>query len=524
MIVLIQSSYAENIDNLKWYNNFFKYKSPMNNSSHFVFSCVLALLMVIAISPSAQTNVVWISTSQSKQWKNIEGLKVFPSKSVIVDGEILLNDKKQVIKGFGTCFNELGWASLNILSVKDRESIFKELFSPNIGASFNICRMPIGANDFSINWYSYNETEGDFEMKNFNINRDVNNLIPFIKNAKKYNPSLSIWASPWSPPSWMKYNKHYAAKSMLGDANFKSEEWGMDFKGISNGLAKDKEGTEGSDMFIQEDKYYKSYAMYFAKFIDAYMEQHIAIDMVMPQNEFNSAQVFPSCTWTAAGLSKFISYLGPQMESRNVDIFFGTMERANAKLVDTSLLDPQSSKYIKGVGFQWAGKDAISTIHNTNPKLTLYQTEQECGNGKNDWKYCAYSWDLMKHYFKNGVNAYMYWNTSLKQGGISTWGWQQNSLISVDTLNKTYKYNYEYYLIKHLSHFVKPGAKRLNTIGAFTNILAFQNPDKSIVLVVKNDSNEEKKVKLKIGTHFIAPVLKPDTYNTFLIKNNSKIH
>lgn len=485
----------------------------MNKSSHFVFFCIIALFMSESISTSAQNNVIWMSTSQSKQWENIDGLKVTPSNSVVADGEILLNEKMQVIKGFGTCFNELGWASLNILSVKDRESIFKELFSPNIGANFTICRMPIGANDFSINWYSYNETDGDFEMKKFNINRDLNNLVPYIKNAQKYNPSLTIWASPWSPPSWMKYNKHYAAKSMLGETNF---------NGISNGLTKGKEGNEGSDMFIQEDKYYKSYALYFAKFIDAYKEQKIAIDMVMPQNEFNSAQVFPSCTWTAAGLSKFISYLGPQMGKRNVDIFFGTMERANAKLVDTSLLDTQISKYIKGVGFQWAGKDAISTIHNKYPNLTLYQTEQECGNGENDWKYCGYTWDLMKHYFKNGVNAYMYWNTSLNKGGISTWGWKQNSLISVDTLNKTFKYNYEYYLMKHLSHFVKPDAKRLNTIGAFTNILAFQNPDKSIVIVVQNESNKEKKVQLKIGTQFMTPTLKPDSYNTFFIKNNNR--
>ena len=100
----------------------------------------------------------------------------------------------------------------------------------------------------------------------------------------------------------------------------------------------------------------------------------------------------------------------------------------------------------------------------------------------------------MKHYLTNGANAYMYWNASLKQGGISTWGWKQNSLVSVDTGNKTYKYNYEYYLLKHLSHFVKPGAKRLNTTGSFANLLAFINPDNSVVIVVQNDSNEEKKV------------------------------
>jgi len=124
----------------------------------------------------------------------------------------------------------------------------------------------------------------------------------------------------------------------------------------------------------------------------------------------------------------------------------------------------------------------------------------------------------MKHYFKNGVNAYMYWNTSLKKGGISTWGWKQNSLVSVDTVNKTFKYNYEYYLMKHLSHFVKPGAKRLNTVGSFTNLLAFINPDKSIVIVAQNDGKEEKTVRIKLGNEFITPSLKPGTFNTFLIK------
>jgi glucosylceramidase len=170
------------------------------------------------------------------------------------------------------------------------------------------------------------------------------------------------------------------------------------------------------------------------------------------------------------------------------------------------------------VGFQWAGKGAIPSVHQKYPNLTLYQSEQECGNGKNDWKYCEYSWGLMKHYLTNGANAYMYWNASLKQGGISTWGWKQNSLVSVDTVNKTYKYNYEYYLLKHFSHFVKPGAKRLNTVGSFTNLLAFINPDKSVVIVVQNDSKEEKRIRIKVGKEIINPSLKPDTFNTFLIK------
>jgi glucosylceramidase len=473
------------------------------------------LFLLIAFSLAAQTEVDWVTTSASEQWKKQKPL-LSASATDKFNTEVQLNQPLQTIEGFGTCFNELGWTSLSILNNRDRENILKELFSPGVGANFTICRMPVGANDFSRRWYSYNENEGDFKMNKFSIANDLQTLIPFIKNAKKYNPALKLWASPWSPPTWMKYNKHYACKS-FPKGNVTSEEYGIDFSGLDNGLKPGQEGQEGKDMFIQEDKYYKAYALYFAKFIEAYREQNINIGKVMPQNEFNSAQPFPSCTWTAAGLAKFISYLGPQMRSMGVDVFFGTMERPNGKLVDTILNNPQSKKYIKGAGFQWAGKEAIAGIHQRYPNLTLYQTEQECGNGKNDWKYCVYTWGLMKHYFGNGANAYMYWNTSLKQGGISTWGWKQNSLVSVDTLHKTFTYNYEYFLLKHLSHFVKPGARRLQTIGEFQDLLAFENKDQTVILIVRNDTNEDRVIRIKVGSKMISPILKADSFSTLVI-------
>ena len=93
----------------------------------------------------------------------------------------------QKMEGFGGCFNELGWTSLNCLNQNDRESIFRELFAKDYGANFNICRMPVGANDFSRDWYSYDETDGDFGLKHFSIANDKQTLIPFIKNAQKYN-------------------------------------------------------------------------------------------------------------------------------------------------------------------------------------------------------------------------------------------------------------------------------------------------------------------------------------------------
>jgi glucosylceramidase len=468
------------------------------------YSKLIAFITVICISCSQ--NFEWVSTSESQSWVTEKGVKlslINAEYDVLIDTSLTL----QTIEGFGACFNELGWTALNRLSEEDRASVFEEFFKPGAGAGFTICRMPVGANDFSRDWYSYDETEGDFEMKNFSIENDLETLVPFIQEALKKNPDLKIWASPWSPPAWMKWNKHYACRIP----------WeGLDPK-FDNHLPADRQGKEGTDMFIQEDAYFRAYALYFSKFIQAYRKQGIDVSMIMPQNEFNSCQIFPSCTWTVAGLARFIGdYLGPAMEEEGVDIMFGTMERPTVAFLDTILNHPQAGGFIKGAGFQWAGKEAIAGVHEKYPALKLYQTEQECGDGKNDWEYCLYAWSLMKHYFKQGVSAYMYWNIALDEGGYSRWGWQQNSLITIDTLSNSFHYNPEYYLMKHLSHFVKPGARMLQTKGAYQDALAFQNPDRSVVLVLFSEKG--KQYRIKLGEQMLVPQLKKGSFNTFVIR------
>jgi glucosylceramidase len=461
-----------------------------------------------AIAIGQNPKMIQVTTTRNQPWfsNNHEVSLVETENS---DVELLANNKLQIIEGFGACFNELGWTSLSILSESDRNYILRELFEPNYGLNLNICRMPIGANDFSRNWYSYSEIENDFKMDSFSIKNDLETLIPFIKNAQIYNPSLKIWSSPWSPPEWMKYNKHYACFSSDKNVNEK----------FRNYLKPEMQGKEGKNLFIQNKKYFKAYALYFSKFIDAYQKQGINVSTIMPQNEFNSCQIFPSCTWTSKGLAEFIGkYLGPEMRKKNVELMFGTMERSNVALVDTILTDKYAKKYVSGIGFQWEGKEAISKIYQKYPNMKLYQTEQECGDGKNDWEYCNYTWDLIKKYLKNGASAYMYWNISLEKGGFSRWGWQQNSLITVDSQKKTFHFNHEYYLMKHLSHFVKKGAQRLETKGKFDNLLAFINPDKSIVVVTQNNSNDSKQLSLKKGQNTFKIILAPNSFSTFFIE------
>ena len=108
-------------------------------------------------------------------------------------------------EGFGGTFNEVGWDVLQMLSQADRDRAMQLLFGAE-GARFNIGRIPIGASDYAIDRYTLNETAGDTAMTNFSISRDMQRLIPYIKAAQAVKANIRFWASPWTPPTWMKTN------------------------------------------------------------------------------------------------------------------------------------------------------------------------------------------------------------------------------------------------------------------------------------------------------------------------------
>lgn len=451
----------------------------------------------------------FLSSRKSAVWQDLSAT-ISIGGGGETDVRVATDQPAQLIEGFGACFNELGFDALNLLSPEMREIIFADLFSPGKGKArgmgFVRCRMPIAANDFSRDWYSFNETDGDFAMKNFSIARDEQTLIPFIKTAQRFQPNLSVWASPWSPPTWMKTNKHYA-QSMSSSSQ------------PSNGLRPDQVVAEGTDGFIQQKAYFQAYALYFKRFLEAYHDKKIPINMVMPQNEFNSNQSFPSCVWTPKGLARFIEHLHPAISPLKVDMFLGTMERPNTKLFDEIYAHPKARAAIKGIGFQWAGRPAAPFLGRAYPHLKLYQTEQECGDGRNDWRYARYSWDLMRDYFRAGVSVYQYWNIALIKDKPSTWGWKQNSLVLVDSATKSFSYTPDYYMFKHICHFVEPGARRVNAQSwtGYDNALAFVNPDGSQVMVFQNDQPDPMPLRIGMSGKTVSVTLPPHSLNSVIL-------
>jgi glucosylceramidase len=465
----------------------------------------IGLIFLVLFSCHSGKNIQIIRMTTHSLWKEFSMKMPLSDATDPVDIRIDLARKQQVIEGFGACFNELGWDALLILDSADREDLLFRIFDQEKGCKFNICRMPIGANDYALDWYSFDETPGDYEMAHFNIGRDHHFLIPYIQAARKYAPDLKIWASPWCPPTWMKTNKYYACK--------------MDK--VNDLCCEELEGQEGVTQFIMEDEVLAAYALYFTRFLQAYANLGIDIFAVHPQNEPNSCQNFPSCIWTASDLATFIGkYLGPGLEENGLktQIWYGTIERPFIENIDTVLTDSDAKKYVAGVGFQWAGKEAIEKTHEKYPDMKLMQTESECGDGSNDWAAAMHTFDLIQHYLNSGANSYMYWNMVLDETGKSHWGWKQNSLVTINRVSKTITFNPEFYLMKLFSSLIRPGAVKLKA-DPVENILAFQNPGGEGVMILRNPDDNQKNKKIRFADKTYQVILEPQSVTAFILND-----
>lgn len=145
----------------------------------------------------------------------------------------------------------------------------------------------------------------------------------------------------------------------------------------------------------------------------------------------------------------------------------------------------------------------------------MVMSEHQCHSGRNSWDDFMHSWELLKFYLDNGVGIYDYWNLALKENGISTWGWAQNSLICVNPENHSYRYNYEYYLMKHISHYVKPGAVYLGTEGC-EEALAFRNPDGEFIVLVAEKEGVDRTIRIQNGKKSVDLAIKAGSLNTIL--------
>ena len=418
---------------------------------------------VVVVEPSL------ITSAQGAFWKvgTLSEVTTGAIDVTVNDGTVL-----QTWNGFGGSFNEAGWNALSALSAGDRATALRLLFDTTDGARFVYGRVPIGASDYAVSRYTEDETVGDTTMAHFSIDRDKQMLIPFIQAALALRPDLHLWASPWTPPSWMKSNNAFDGGNMKEDP---------------------------TNM--------QALALYLARFVEEYGKLGIKIESVHPQNEPNYETRYPSCLWTAAGMTTFIgSYLAPTFASRNLtaNIYLGTMSNGDAgkdgTILSTVIANATAAMYVKGFGLQWNMLPSVSGLKARN--LPILQTEHKCGNypwspagfpafnpnnAPNDYAYGVESWGYIRDWIKAGVNVYSAWNMVLDTAGKnldSTTPWPQNALLTVNTSTRTLIATPAYFVFRHVSQYVDPGAKVVATTGG--DALAFKNPDGTIVAVVYN--------------------------------------
>jgi glucosylceramidase len=473
--------------------SFFKVKPKYTKTAALLY-CVF--LFGATVPALGALKAKYRVSTNSSLWANETNTPIASAATGTSTIVIDTSTKYQVINAFGGCFCEQGAKALKAVDTTLAKSVMKELFDTVNGCKFNVCRMPIGANDFTIQtatlnrWYSLDETANDTAITNISIARDKIYLIPYIKSAMAFRPNLKIWASPWSPPKWMKVNDDVPAAE-----------------------------------FIQTPKMLGAYALYLSKAVKLIQAEGVNVYGLSVQNEPYTVQSYPNCTWSPTEIRDFIKlYVGPRFTSDQVqcDIWSPTMNNGTFANFNTWLSDAGSAQYIKTVCFQYEGQNALAAVHAAYPNLTLYETETNCGSHENNWAYAeSPTFQQMQFYFANGANGYMQWNMVLDQSGSSAWGWAQCSMITVDTTKKTVTYNPQHYCAKHFSFYVKPGAKRIKTSGTFTNQVGFKNPDGSVVVVANNTGTSALQLAVSVGSSVVNVSMPAHSFDTYVFYDST---
>lgn len=404
--------------------------------------------------------------------------------------------------GIGAALTDASAETFAKLPKDKQQEFLAAYFDKEKGIGYTLARTNIHSCDFSSDIYTY-VTDGDKELKSFNIDHDKKFKIPLIKEAMNAaGGKLTLFASPWSPPAWMKDNNDILHGGKLKPA------------------------------------FYQSWANYYTKFIKAYEKEGIPVWGISVQNEPMATQRWESCIYTAEEERDFLKkFLGPTMEKEGLADKKIIVWDHNRDLIyqraQTYFDDPEAAKYAWGIGFHWyepwsGGKpmfDNVALVNNAFPDKNILFTEG-CAESFDSTRYN--SWALgekygnnMIHDFNSGMVGFTDWNILLDETGGPNH--VQNFCFApmhADTRTGKLIYTNAYYYIGHFSKFIKPGAKRIISSATRSQLLTtgFKNPDGSVVVVVMNDGNIKSPFFLWINGKAAETTALPHSINTYVIR------
>ena len=130
--------------------------------------------------------------------------EIFPSLPAPGAETIKVSDKfTSGFLGFGVAITPSSCYELSLMDAEERRALLRQIYTKE-GIGLSVARLCIASSDYSPEIYSYDDVEGDVELRHFSIERDERYVLPMIKEILEINPDLYIFASPWSPPYWMK--------------------------------------------------------------------------------------------------------------------------------------------------------------------------------------------------------------------------------------------------------------------------------------------------------------------------------
>ena len=472
--------------------------------THFIYIPLLLLTMLECNAQPKQLKAdVFETSAEGNKLKKRTDFSVGKKPGVI---QLLPDQKFQEILGFGGSFTEASASLMNKLSKKNRDIILDAYFGEN-GARYSLTRTHINSCDFSLGQYSYAPVADDTELKHFSVEPDKDDIIPMIKDAMKVSKEgFKIISSPWTAPPWMKDNNDWRGGKLL-------------------------------------PKYYETWALYFAKYIEAYKAEGIDIWGVTVENEpLGNDKNWEGMHYTPQEMTDFVkNYLGKKLNSDGLQVkILGYDQNRGEELekwADVMFENEASSRYFDGTAIHWYASTydifakSLQHTHKAAPGKFIIQTEAcvdaEIPKWKDDKWYWSkeatdWGWDWATEKDKylhpkyvpvfryandiigclnNWVNGWIDWNMVLdKQGGPN---WFKNWCVApviVDPENDEVYFTPLYNVMTHFSKFIRPGATRIGFKNTDKQLMvtAAQNPDGSIVVVLLNQQPTPKTFTLKL--------------------------
>lgn len=389
--------------------------------------------------------------------------------------------KYQRILGFGAAFTESSAVNFSMLTSDQKQQLI-ELYFGKSGIGLNFCRTTINSCDYSTEDYVYVE-DNDVELKTFSLDRERKDIMPMIKAALDRNPDIWLYASPWSPPAWMKDNK-----TVIQGGRLLPEFW-------------------------------QTWANYFARYLEEYKKEGVEFFGISIQNEAKAKQTFESCVWTGEEEGLFaVNFLRPTLDKHGfgetkIMIWDHNKERVMERARE-SFSVPGAKDAIWGIAHHWYSGDHFDNLrmaHELFPDKPLIASENMTGGaipgGMNYWNTVErYAKEALMD-FNNFSSAIVAWNMILDQFGgpihnvvrrtnppVATPPTSGGSApIVFNTDSKELTIRSSFYTIGHFSKFIKRGAVRIgsSTYNDAVKAAAFCNPDGGVVVVILNTTERD---------------------------------